>query len=112
NFILATANVQNSLDGFGHALVFLQQQTRELVQVDRMNRKLQRLRYFADSHTIQHDLVIALQHLPRYQNKFAFESLARRQQIASSQQSSDRYVAAKVTILNRLDNEPATKSIV
>jgi hypothetical protein len=57
--------------------VFLQEETAELFEVDRVNRNAQRLGDFAEPHSIEHDFIVALQHLSRDENKLAFNSVAR-----------------------------------
>src|SRR5687767_2045901 len=68
-------------------LVLIQEERGQLFQTDGVDRATERLRYFSDAHPVQHDRVIAFQHLFRYQDKLAGHSVTRSQKILSSQQA-------------------------
>jgi len=79
-FILTTTDIEN-LSAFGHRSVLVQQQSCQFFQIERVHRLAQRLRHVGETHAIQHDRFIALQHLSRYHYKLAGDSFACLQEV-------------------------------
>ena len=79
-FILTTTDVEN-LSAFWHRSVLIQQQSCQFFQIERVHRLAQLARHVAETRAVQHDRVIALQHLSWYHDKLTRDPFARLQQI-------------------------------
>ena len=75
------------------------------MQADCVNRMAHRARNIIQSHSIQHDRIVTLEHLFWYQNKFARDLFTRFNKILTSEQTCNRNVATKLTVLEWFNHE-------